>query len=309
MPRSIHPESHPVQTRAQPRTVQVAVEPVPHWVDVARLLGDYAWQLTPLGSGAQRACAPLPAHDAAELAARLRGLGLDGVPLAVTVQPPLARGLVRAARLSEARARRQTTPGFALRAARASGEGRFSLTPEPLALALAASAAGARVVDACCGSGGNTLGFARAGCEVTAIDIDPQRIAEAQHNAKLYGVAERIQFLTGDARVLVPERAADILFVDPPWSAAAGRVAAGSTPATGHYDKRCTTRQSLPLLDQLLALPLAGYGKLWLKLPCSFATRSIAGGRPRAWFGEAAGDRQRIKFVQLVLSPAELERT
>lgn len=267
------------------------MEPLPGWLDVPRLLGDYAWHLTPLAGGGQRARAALPAQAAAELGARLRGLGLDGAPLQVALTPTPGRALVRAARLSEARARRDTTPGFSLRAARAAGEGRFSLTPESLALALGAGARGRRVVDACCGSGGNTLGFARAGCEVTAIDLDPARIAEARHNARLYGVAERVRFLAGDARALVPGLAADILFIDPPWADASGR-----------YDKRRTTRESLPLLDQLLSLPLVGYGELWLKLPCSFDTRSIPGGRPRAWFGEAPGDRRRVKFIEIVLS-------
>jgi SAM-dependent methyltransferase len=270
--------------------VEVEVEPIPGWLDASRLLGDYAWRLTPLAGGAQRAQAILPAQAAAELGARLRGLGLDGAPLEVVLKPTPGRALVRAARLAEARARRDTTPGFSLRTARAAGEGRFSLTPEPLALALGAAARGRRVVDACCGSGGNTLGFARAGCEVTAIELDPARLAEARHNVQLYGVAERVRFLAGDARALLPGLTADILFVDPPWGDASGR-----------YDKRRTTRGSLPLLDQLLNLPLVSYGELWLKLPCSFDTRSIPDGRPRAWFGEAAGDRRRVKFIELVL--------
>ena len=46
--------------------------------------------------------------------------------------------------------------------------------------------AGRSVVDACCGSGGNALGFARAGSPVTAIELAPERLAEAQHNARVY---------------------------------------------------------------------------------------------------------------------------
>jgi SAM-dependent methyltransferase len=275
------------------RMVEVGVQPVPAWIDARRLLGDHAWQLTALAAGGLHAQAALPASVAAELAARLRGLGLDGAPLQVVIDPPPGRTLVRAARLAEARARRLTTPGFTLRGARAAGEGRYSLTPEVLALALAGAARGKRVVDACCGSGGNAIGFARAGCSVTAIDLAPERIAEARHNVQVYGVAERVRFLIGDARQLVPELAADILFIDPPWG-----------DVSGHYDKRRTDRQSLPLLDQLLNVPLTNYGELRLKLPCSFDTRSIPGGRPSAWFGEAAGDRQRVKFIELVVALA-----
>jgi len=263
------------------RGVHVQVEPLPRWLDVERFLGE-AFARSADGEAAE-AC--LPREAAAELSARLRGLGVAGRPLSVRVTPALARSLVRAGRLAEARARRATTPGFTRAGARASGEGRYSLTPEPLALHLAAefcaraTSPGKRVVDACCGSGGNALGFARAGCEVVAIDVDSERLAEAAHNAALYGVAGRIRFVHGDALALLPGLSGDLLFFDPPW----GR----------DYDKRAVTRADLPLLDRLLALPSdqrAGFAACWLKLPPSFATPELPGAELRAMFGEAPGD-------------------
>ena len=99
--------------------------------------------------------------------------------------------MVRAARLAEARARCRPRP-LTLRGARRAKDVSHH------ARGAGAGAGGrctASVVDACCGSGGNTLGFARAGCSVTAIDLEPERIdAEARHNAQLYGVAERVRF-------------------------------------------------------------------------------------------------------------------
>jgi hypothetical protein len=237
----------------------------------------------------------LPARAAADLAARLRGLGFDGKALDVRVDPPLARQLVRAARLDEARARRVSTPGFTRADARATGEGRYSLTPESLALALGTLAAGRSVVDACCGSGGNALGFARAGSPVTAIELAPERLAEARHNARVYGVARAITFEQGDACALVPGLHASILFVDPPWRE--------------DYDKKRTSLADLPLLAALLALPLTGYEELWAKVPPSFELASVPGAEPSAWFGQSEGDRTRVKFVLLRVTAPGRART
>jgi hypothetical protein len=277
------------------KLVRVRVAPLPAWIDLARYLGPFDWLRSEQANGAC-AEAQLSLHAAAGLAARLRGLGLDGSAVTVEISPPLARPQVRAARLHEARARRDTTPGFLRTGARASEAGRYSLTPEALALALAQEAAGRSVLDACCGSGGNALGFARAGARVTAIDISPERIAETEHNARLYQVTERLRCVLGDALREVPQRSADILFLDPPWGE--------------DYDKRATTLSDFPLLAALLARPeqLAGYAEIWLKLPSSFATRSVPGAEVRAWFGEAAGDRQRVKFLQLKLVGPRLGR-
>ena len=52
---------------------------------------------------------------------------------------------------------------------------------------------------------------------VTAIDIDPDKIAMARHNAEVYGVADRIEFIVGDYLVLAPSLIADIVFLSPPW--------------------------------------------------------------------------------------------
>ena len=50
-----------------------------------------------------------------------------------------------------------------------------------------------------------------------AIDIDPGRIACAQHNAQVYGVADRIDFILGDFFQLIPFLKADVVFLSPPW--------------------------------------------------------------------------------------------
>jgi hypothetical protein len=277
------------------RTVRVVVEPLPAWLDVARLLGQPAFSRHAIAGERVRVELTLPPRAAADLQARLRGLGFDGQPLEVHVEPALGRNLVRAARLDEARARRSTTPGFTRSDARATGAGRYSLTPEVLALALGTLAQGRSVVDACCGSGGNSIGFARAGSRVTAIELDRERLSEARHNARTYGVSSAITFSEGDARLLVPTLRASILFVDPPWRE--------------DYDKRRTTLADLPLLEQLCACPLAGYEELWAKVPPSFEVASLAGAQPSALFGEAEGDYRRVKFVLLRVTAPGQSRT
>lgn len=52
---------------------------------------------------------------------------------------------------------------------------------------------------------------------VIAIDKDPKKIEMARHNAELYGVADRIQFIVGDYFALAPTLKADVVFLSPPW--------------------------------------------------------------------------------------------
>lgn len=50
-----------------------------------------------------------------------------------------------------------------------------------------------------------------------AIDIDPVRLALAQHNAEVYGVAHQIEFVQGDFLQLAPLLRGDMVFLSPPW--------------------------------------------------------------------------------------------
>ena len=51
-----------------------------------------------------------------------------------------------------------------------------------------------------------------------AIDIDPHKIEAARHNAKIYGVEDRIQFIVGDFFEVIPTlNIADVIFLSPPW--------------------------------------------------------------------------------------------
>ena len=63
-------------------------------------------------------------------------------------------------------------------------------------------------------------------CEVIALDINPTRLALARHNAQIYGVADRIEFILADfvsfAKTLAStgptsKRKIDVVFLSPPW--------------------------------------------------------------------------------------------
>ncbi|MDD9968887.1 MAG: methyltransferase domain-containing protein, partial [Myxococcales bacterium] len=199
------------------RMHRVVVGPLPCWLDREQLLA-VPHTATELPMGDVEVSAELTSLQAADLAARLRGLCLAARPIQVRCEPPLPRAAVRSARAEDARRRRETTAGFERRGVLVDDpEGRWSLTPEALALEMAGLAGQCSVCDAMCGLGGNAIAFARAGCEVTAIELDAARLARARHNARVYGVLERIRFIHGDARSLLGDMDAALLFLDPPW--------------------------------------------------------------------------------------------
>lgn len=264
----------------------VVVEGMPPWAPAAALLGPGPWRETAPG----RFEAMLSTPAAAALGAALRGQGLGGRLPSVEMAPPVPRAAVRAARLADARARRDTTPGFTRPGVRLDDEGRYSWTPEALALDLARAWPPREVWDHGCGAGGNAIGFARAGHRVVAVERDAGRLADARHNARVYGVAASIRFVEADAVAYVTEhlaRAPDpvLLFVDPPWGVA--------------WNRTRTTLADLPLLAAVLA---ARNGRALLaKVPPSFdpASVPVAGLTSRAVLGLAPGDARRVKFVVL----------
>jgi trimethylguanosine synthase len=262
-------------------THRVRVYPLPGWLDAPALLGAGPWVVGALPDGLFEACAELPGDAAADLAARLHGLALGGRPVAIEIDPAPSSAARRRGRLAEARRLRDTTPLTARTGLRMDAIGRMSWTPEVLARALGRRAAGRRIVDACCGAGGNAIGFALEGCDVVAIDADASRLELARHNVARCGVADRVQLVHADARAMVGELEAELLFVDPPWD--------------------CPDADLPPLFDLLGVADR--FPAVWCKLPAGFPVHTLPGG-PGAWtvepvFGRAAGDRQRIKFLWL----------
>ncbi|KAK3090023.1 hypothetical protein FSP39_008599 [Pinctada imbricata] len=96
-------------------------------------------------------------------------------------------------------------------------EGWFSVTPEKIAEHIADRCRCDVVVDAFCGVGGNAIQFAFSCERVIAVDIDPVKVELAKHNASVYGVDDRIEFIVGDYLKVAPHLKADVVFLSPPW--------------------------------------------------------------------------------------------
>ena len=94
------------------------------------------------------------------------------------------------------------------------------------------------IVDGFCGVGGNSIQFAFTCQRVIAIDIDPNKIEQARHNARVYGVQDRIEFIVGDFFKVVPTSSTPFWFLASPslWSMDFSLPAAGS--AKGSYPGR-----------------------------------------------------------------------
>ncbi|KAM7360058.1 trimethylguanosine synthase 1 [Cochliomyia hominivorax] len=95
----------------------------------------------------------------------------------------------------------------------------FSVTPEKVAKHLAERLKCNIIVDGFCGSGGNAIQFALTCDKVIAIDIDPLKLEMAKHNAQIYKVSHKIEFILGDFLQLAAggKLKADIVFLSPPW--------------------------------------------------------------------------------------------
>jgi trimethylguanosine synthase len=78
------------------------------------------------------------------------------------------------------------------------------------------------IVDAFAGVGGNAIALARSGRweRVFAIEKDPKTMKCAKHNAEIYGVANKIFWLTGDCFESISRFAGSknvMIFASPPW--------------------------------------------------------------------------------------------
>lgn len=267
---------------------QVQIRGLHPKVPKERLLGPGPWTRDEQGL-----CGQLSANRAADLRVRLQGVVLLGAPLQVEVRPPLGRAQIRAAQTRKAKALRATTPGFEKQGTKMDEQGRYSLTPEALAMAMAQKNPCPQVLDLGCGLGGNAIAFARCGARVTAVELDPQRAQLARHNARVYGVSDRVEVRCGDALDAIPSRFEGLVFCDPPW----GR----------DWKQHPSELQRYPLAMALWQ-QRARFTQLWLKLPPAFDPKSLPDPqgtqiRIQLYFGESSGDAQSPKFMVLRTQP------
>ena len=74
---------------------------------------------------------------------------------------------------------------------------------------------GKKVLEIGCGIGTDTINFARAGAQVTAVDLTEQSLQVARQRAKVFGLEDRIQFIQADAEKLsesVPVQPYDLVY-------------------------------------------------------------------------------------------------
>ncbi|CAI5724900.1 unnamed protein product [Hyaloperonospora brassicae] len=93
----------------------------------------------------------------------------------------------------------------------------FSVTPQAIAEHIAMRLSCDVVLDPFAGCGGNVIQLAMTCKQVIAIDIDPVKIRMAKHNAAIYGVADKIEWIVGNSIDLLPSLRADVVFLSPPW--------------------------------------------------------------------------------------------
>jgi len=74
---------------------------------------------------------------------------------------------------------------------------------------------GKKVLEIGCGIGTDTINFARAGAQVTTVDLSGQSMELARQRAKVFGLEERIRFCPGNAEQLstfVPPEPYDLIY-------------------------------------------------------------------------------------------------
>ena len=87
-------------------------------------------------------------------------------------------------------------------------------------------------MDAFCGPGGNAIQLALHSPHVIAIDLDARKLDLAAHNAEVYGVRDRIEFIHGDAlhvmsMLSAQGRKVDSVLLSPPWYVGWGGCSCG----------------------------------------------------------------------------------
>jgi ubiquinone/menaquinone biosynthesis C-methylase UbiE len=74
---------------------------------------------------------------------------------------------------------------------------------------------GKKVLEIGCGIGTDTINFARAGAEVTAVDLSEKSLEIARRRAEVFGLRDRIRFLQVDSEHLsdyLPDEAFDLIY-------------------------------------------------------------------------------------------------
>ena len=150
----------------------------------------------------------------------------------------------------------------------------FSVTPEAIAEYLAKRLQCNFILDAFCGSGGNSIQFAKYCNKVLAIDIDDQKLNNLKHNSFLYGVADKIECRNTDYLELANpvNEIIDAVFLAPPWGGVSYNKKKYCLFEDVYPDVRKVLRHSLKFSNKIVMLMprnsiLSEYAQLFWELP------------------------------------------
>ncbi|GJQ15695.1 hypothetical protein GpartN1_g7486.t1 [Galdieria partita] len=95
----------------------------------------------------------------------------------------------------------------------------YSVLPEKIASHVASRCRCDIIVDPFAGAGGSCIQLATTCTYVIAIENVYTRLLDAKHNAEIYDVANKIDFILGDAFQIFPSfiGKVDVMFIAPPW--------------------------------------------------------------------------------------------
>jgi trimethylguanosine synthase len=96
-------------------------------------------------------------------------------------------------------------------------EALYSLCPQSVAFQICDIIQSSHIVDAFCGAGGMTIAFALKHRHVTAVDINKTRLSYSRHNADLFNVTDRIDFIEGNILTTLSKLKNSAVVFDPPW--------------------------------------------------------------------------------------------
>ncbi|KAG8905827.1 hypothetical protein FRC01_008227, partial [Tulasnella sp. 417] len=146
-------------------------------------------------------------------------------------------------------------------------EGWYSVTPERIADHIAERCRCDTILDAFCGVGGNAIAFAKTCERVIALDNSPTRLALARHNATIYGVQDRIDFILCDyldfarayAKLPSTRRNIEVVFLSPPWGGPQYLLSSSTNgKPSSHAAEDESSESSTPNYSLTSILPIPG---------------------------------------------------
>ncbi len=127
-------------------------------------------------------------------------------------------------------------------------------------------------VEFCCGVGMTIVQLARTMDKVHGVDINKRYIKDTAHNAKLYGVEDKLELICGDCldESIVKTIKADVAIVDPDWRP----IGEASQENHVHVDSIDETQPSLKEMSRLIKKHITD--NMVFRLPNTFSLEALS---------------------------------